>query len=444
MKLKTDIIIENGTLLTMNDSDDVLQNHSVVISRDKITDIGKANEIKEKYQAQTTIDATDKIIMPGLINTHTHTGMTLLRGFADDLPLQIWLNKYVFPTEAHFVSPEFVKTSLQLAMLEMILSGTTTFNDMYFYQKNNAEIISEMGMRAMLSESVANFPVPGNENFKTALKYSQEFIDQYKNHELIIPAVAVHAPFTATQEILQATKDVANQNNVSFNIHLSETDWETQTIKERHNLTSTQWLHKLNILDSKTIAAHAIHLTPQDIEIIKKQDVGIAHNPECNMKISSGIAPIPTYLNNNIKVGIGTDGAASNNNLDLLEEIHTMALLHKVATAEPTVLPAKECLKIATIKGAKVIGMENEIGSIEKGKKADIITINTDAPHAIPLYDPYSAIVYALNSNDVNDSIINGNLIMQNRKIIDADINQIKNKAQETSLLLKEELKKIL
>ncbi len=430
MKIKADTIIENGLLLTINNENEILPDSSIVISEDRIIDIDNAKKISSLYEAKNYINAEQKIVMPGFINTHTHSGMTLLRGFADDLPLQIWLERYIFPAEARFINKNFVETSLKLAMIEMILSGTTTFNDMYFFQKNAAETVIEVGMRALLSESIANFPVPGNPSFKDALKYSEEFIEQYQNNKLITPCVGVHTPFTSNKEILQKAKELAKNKNTLFNIHLAETQWETDTINKQYGKSPTQWLHDLGILDAQTIAVHSVHLSPKDIEIFKNQNVKVAHNPECNMKISSGAAPISTYLEKGIKVGLGTDGAASNNNLDLFEEMHTMALLHKLITGNPTTLPASECVRIATMGGAEVIGMEKEIGSLEKGKKADIITLKLDSPHAVPMYNPYSTIVYSLNSNDVNDSIINGRIIMKDRKILSTDTQKIMHDAK--------------
>jgi 5-methylthioadenosine/S-adenosylhomocysteine deaminase len=425
MKQKADIIIKGGIIITVNPENKILENHAIAVHNGNISDIGPRSEIVNKYEATETLYADKKIVMPGLINTHTHSAMTVFRGFADDMPLKKWLMEYIFPVEARFTTEDMVSKGMRLALAEMLLSGTTTFNDMYFFQDAAAQAVKAFGMRAVLSESVADFPVPGSPTYKDSLEYTKTLISKYKNDPLITVAAAVHAPYTSNPEILNAAKSLAEEHNLLMNIHISETQWEVQTIKERHGKSSVKFLDDLNFLNSRTIGAHSVHLSEEDMAVYKKRGTGVAHNPECNMKIASGAAPIPQYLKEGIKVGLGTDGVASNNNLDLFEEMHSMALLHKLNTQDPTVLSAREAVRIATMGGARVLGMEDKIGSLEVGKKADIITLDIDNPGAVPMYDPYSVLVYSLNGSDVRDSIINGRLLMKDRQILHCDVQKI-------------------
>ncbi|MEA2041438.1 MAG: amidohydrolase [Bacteroidota bacterium] len=424
-KKSTDLIIKDGLTVTVNPKEDVLQNASIVIKHGLILDIDTPETIDGKYTAPQTIDASKKIVMPGLVNTHTHSAMTVFRGFADDIPLRAWLMDNIFPLEERFVSPKMVKTGMSLAIAEMIMSGTTTFNDMYYYQGDAADIVKKMGMRALLTESIADFKVPNSKDYLESIKYSKALAENYKNDSLITIGASVHAPYTSNPEILLAVKEFTDSNNLIFDIHVAETQWEIETIQKKYGKSPVKFLDDLRILNQRTVAAHSIHLNSEDIEIYKNRQVGVAHNPECNMKISSGISPVPQFLANGIKVGLGTDGAASNNNLDMFEEMHTMALLHKLSSGNPTTLTARQAVRIATMGGAEVLGMENEIGSIEKGKKADIITLDIDNVRATPMYDPYSALVYSLNGSDVCDSVIDGKLVMQGGSLVHNSLEEV-------------------
>jgi len=440
MKQNADIIIKGGTILSVNSEDEILNNHAIAIHNGIITAIAPTAEIEKNYEVEETLNADKKIVMPGLINTHTHSAMTVFRGFADDMPLQKWLMEYIFPVEARFTTEDMVYKGMRLALAEMLLSGTTTFNDMYYFQDAAAQAVKAFGMRAVLSESIADFPVPGSPTYRQSLDYTKALITKYKNDPLITIAAAVHAPYTSTPEILYAAKDLSDRHNLLMNIHIGETQWEVETIKKRHGKSSVKFLDDLNFLNQRTIAAHSVHLSEEDMAVYQKRGTGVAHNPECNMKIGSGAAPVPQYLKAGIKVGLGTDGVASNNNLDLFEEMHSMALLHKLTSQDPTVLSAREAVRIATAGGARVLGMEDKIGSLEIGKKADIITVDIDNPRAVPMYDPYSVLVYSLNGSDVTDSIVNGCLLVKNKQLIDIDLQEIMQEASDCAEKIKSEL----
>jgi 5-methylthioadenosine/S-adenosylhomocysteine deaminase len=372
----------------------------------------------KKYSAETVIDTKNKIVMPGLVNSHTHIAMTIFRGLADDIKLQDWLHNYIFPVEAEFVNPETVKIGSQLAMIEMLHSGTTTFNDMYFFEDEVAKAAKEIGIRAFLCESLINFKTPNSKTPEEGIKYIKMLADKYKNDNLITVALSVHSPYTCSSELIVKAKKFADNNNLFYQIHVAETKWEFDTIMSQYNLTPVEYLDSLGVLDDKTIAAHCVWLTENDIKILAERKVGIAHNPECNMKISSGVAPIPELLLAGAEVGLGTDGVASNNNLNMFEEMHTMSLLHKLNKMNPIVVPAETIVRVGTIGSANVLGMANQIGSLEIGKKADIIIIDVNKANTTPIFNVYSTIVYSLSGTDVNDVIINGEIIMRNKNIL--------------------------
>lgn len=435
MEIKeVDIEIRNASILTMDDECRIFLNSSLIIDRGIIIDIAETSSLQTNYKPAKIIDAKGKLVMPGLINAHTHAAMTIFRGVADDIPLKEWLYERIFPLEARFVNIETVKTGTALAIAEMILSGTTTFCDMYFFEDEIANIASNAGIRAVLSEGVIDFSSPNAKTPEDGLKYTESLISKWANHPLVSIAVAAHSPYSCSPDLLKKTKALADKHNLSFNIHLAETKWEIDTIYKTFRLTPTKYLNKLGILSDNVIAAHSVHLTDDDIKLLVDNNVGVAHNPQCNMKLASGIAPINELLKCNVKVGLGTDGVASNNNLNMFDEMNTMALLHKVSNNNPTVLDAKTAVKIATNGSAKVLGLFNDIGSIEKGKKADIIIIDLDKPHLIPLYNYYSHIAFSMNGSEVDTVIINGKLVMENRKLLTMDIEKIKKDANELAI----------
>ncbi len=440
--ISADIIIEHATLLTQDTNHSILKNASIVISHGRIIDIGPSDSISLKYNAARTIEGKNKLVMPGLVNTHTHVSMNLFRGYSDDQPLHDWLYKYIFPLEAKFVNARNVRIGAQLAMVEMLKSGTTVFNDMYYYEDEVAKAAKEIGMRGIVCEGLISFPVPNAKNYKEGLAYIEKLIKKYKGDSLITVGVSVHSPYTCTSQLIKDAWALADKYKVPFNIHLAETKWEVDTIKKAFNFTPVQYLNSLGALSENVIAAHCVYLTDEDIAIMAEKKAGVAHNPECNMKICSGVAPVPAMLKKGLKVGLGTDGAASNNNLDMFQAMYTAALLHKLSTNEPTVMNAQEVVDMATINGAKVLGMDKLIGSLEKGKAADMIIIDLKRPEVYPLYDNiYSSIVYSMNSSAVNTVIINGKVVMDNRKILNIDEDKLLDEVQLLADSISKEMK---
>lgn len=442
LKLKeVNTIITNGIIVTVDSAGTIFPNGAIAIDGDQIIAIGNNNDVMSKYRSNNVIDAKGKIVMPGLINCHTHLSMTLFRGLADDLELQDWLTKYIFPAEAEFMNAESVELGAQLAMIEMIRTGTTTFNDMYFYEDIVAQVAKKVGMRGVVSESLIDFPVPNSKTAEDGISHIRKLAAKYKNDSLITVGLAVHSPYTCGPELLKRAKEIAAELKLNYHIHVAETKWEVDTIYKLYKLTPVQYLDKLGVLGQNTIAAHSVWLTDNDIEIFAKRGVSVAHNPECNMKLSSGAAPIERMGELNCNVALGTDGVASNNNLNMFEELHTMALLAKLSTGKPTSIPAEKAIRIATINGAKALGLMNKIGSLEVGKKADIILINVNRPNTTPLYNVYSTLVYSVNANDVTDVIINGKFVMQNSILLNINEDEVMNKVRIRARAIAKKLK---
>ena len=416
-----DIIIANAWIVTMDNEYRLIEDGAVVICNDSILAIGTSEEILSKYNAPKIYDGKQRIVMPGLINTHTHSPMNIFRGFADDLPLHEWLYAHIFPIEGEFITKENVKLGAKLAIAEMLMSGTTTFNDMYYYGDEIAKIAEKAGIRAVITEGLIDFAVPNSETPEHGISYTENMIKKWAGHELITIGVATHAPYSSSAELIIKSKELADKYNVPFNIHVAETRKEYDQTMEEHGLSPVAYLHSLGVLGENVVMAHGIHITSEDIALIAKYGVGIAHNPVCNMKLASGVAPIPELLAAGAKVGLGTDGVASNNNLDMFSEINTAALLHKINSNDPTVMDARTVVEIATVGGARVLGMEDKIGSIEVGKKADIILLDLSKPHSHPLYNVYSQLVYSMKSTDVETVIINGQVVMDNNNVINID-----------------------
>jgi len=356
--------------------------------------------------------------------------MTLFRGLADDLPLNTWLNEHIFPAEKENINSESVRYGTLLACSEMLLSGTTTCCDGYFLEEIVAEAVNDSGMRAVLGQGVIDFPAPGvadpSENIKTAEEFTKKWLGVSPN---IIPSIFCHSPYTCSTRTLKDAKTAANNKGLLFQIHVSETKQEHNQIQSEHRMTPIEYLDSIGILDANTLLAHCVWIDDHDIEIIAKQNAKISHNPESNMKLAAGIAPVPDFLEAGITVGLGTDGCASNNNLDLFREMNVAAKLHKVNTLDPTIMDARTVLKMATIEGAKAIGLDKKIGSIEIGKLADLIVIDTNSPHLVPMYDPVSHIVYTIRGSDVRDVFIGGKMIIRNKKLLTIDIARVMEKA---------------
>jgi 5-methylthioadenosine/S-adenosylhomocysteine deaminase len=428
---QADIIIKNGTILTLDSKNSIFENGFLCIRGDSISKIGTGTPAS--VTAEKIIDARGGLILPGLVNCHTHAAMSLFRGLADDLPLMEWLNNYIFPAERH-MDAEFVYTGTLLALAEMILSGTTTFCDMYLFEDQVARAARKAGVRCLVGEVLYDFPSPNYGPVEKGLVYTESLIQKWHKDPLVSIAVEPHSLFTCSSKLLTASNELALKYKVPVIIHVAETLTEVSEIKEKYGKTPVKYLDSLGLLGPHLIADHCVHIEDADIKTLAVNGVKVVHNPESNMKLASGIAPIPQMLSQGVTIGLGTDGCASNNNLDLFSEMDTAAKLHKVNTLDPTVMDALSVLKMATIHGARVLGLEDVTGSLEVGKKADVIVIDTHKPHLTPMYNAASHLVYAARGNDVIHSIINGQPVMEDRKLLTLDIAEIITQARETSI----------
>lgn len=428
---RADLIIRGGTVVTMDSSFSVIENGALAIRGERIIAVGSATDIASKYFAARTIDARGKVVMPGLINTHTHVPMVLFRGIADDLMLMEWLQKYIFPAEAKNVDEQFVRWGTRLGCLEMIRGGTTTYVDMYYFEDAVAEETARAGMRAILGETVIDFPVPDNKTWDAAMAYMEKFVAKWKGHSLITPAIAPHAPYTVSTDHLKQTHEFSVRHKIPLVTHILEDYSEVTQIKDKYGATSVAYLDQIGFLDERVIAAHMVWPSDEEIKTLAARGVGVGHCPQSNMKLAAGVAPVPKMLKAGVAVGLGTDGAASNNDLSMWEEIDTAAKLHKLISKDPTVLSAREALAMATITGARAIDLDREIGSIEEGKRADIILVSMNGIHQAPIYNVYSHLVYATKASDVETVIINGRVVMHNRRVMTIDETMVRMKARE-------------
>ncbi|MBT9440074.1 MAG: amidohydrolase family protein [Desulfobacterales bacterium] len=419
----SDMLVLNGTLLTMDSRGTQFKNGAVAIEGEKIVALGSADDFSS-WNASRIIDARGGIIMPGLVNAHTHAAMTCFRGLADDLPLMTWLNDYIFPAEAK-LDYEKVYCGTLLACAEMIISGTTCFCDMYLFEDAVACAAKHAGMRAVVGEVLYDFPSPNYGPIEQGFAYTEMLIEKWKNDSLITIAVEPHSPYLCSPDLLKRASFLAEKNNIPLVIHVSETRYEVQTSKEKHGLTPVGFLADLDVLSPNLLACHCVALTDEDISLLQRFDVKVSHNPESNMKLASGIAPIPELLKAGVCVGLGTDGCASNNDLDIFLEMDTAAKLHKVNTFDPTVMDAYTVLKMCTIDGARSLGLDDITGSLEPGKRADIIIIDTHKPHLTPMYNPISHLVYAVKGSDVTTSIINGKIVMEDGRLLTLKLEDI-------------------
>jgi 5-methylthioadenosine/S-adenosylhomocysteine deaminase len=426
-----DILIKNGTILTMDPQNSLLINGIVAINGDSISYIGQMeNDIL--VNAKRVIDAKGGIIMPGLVNGHTHAAMTLFRGLADDLPLMEWLNNYIFPAESK-IDSDFVYTGTLLACAEMILSGTTTFCDMYLFEGDAAKACKAAGMRSLMGEVLYDFNSPNYGSLENGFRFTEWLMNRWQDDPLISIAVEPHSLFTCSPKLLLEANELALRHQTPLIIHLAETEDESKYIEKTFGKRPVEHLNELGVLGPHLIACHCVHLNSEEIKLLCDKGVRVIHNPESNMKLSSGIAPVSEMILSGIKVGIGTDGCASNNDLDLMSEMDTAAKLHKIRTMDPTAMDALTVLKMATIGGAKALGMDSSIGSLEVGKKADLIIIDINKPHLTPMYNPYSHIVYSARGSDVVHSIINGRLVMYERELLTINIQSLMEKANSLS-----------
>lgn len=427
--INCDLIIKGKYLLPMDDALRVINDGTVVISGSNIIAVGKQVDLAGKYKAKEVINAGNGIIMPGLINTHTHVAMTYFRGLADDLPLKEWLEEHIWPAEAKYMDENFVARSSTLACLEMLKSGTTALNNMSFFEEVIADVVIKSGIRAVLSEGMLKFPTPSCQTANETINKTIDLLKKFKDNCLIDVFFGPHSVYACEKKFLLKVKNLSDKRNIPIHIHVSETKKEVEDCQQEHGLTPVAYLDKLGLLGKNTIAAHSIWLGEDDIMIYKDRGVKVSHCPISNMKLASGVAPIAKMIKHGIIVGLGTDSAASNNTLDMFSEMRACALLHKVQNLDPTILPAREVVRMATVNGARVIGLDKNIGSLETGKKADIITINLDKPHLQPLYDPYSHLAHCVEAQDVSNVIINGRVVMKNRKVRTIDEEKVLSEA---------------
>lgn len=421
-KQAIDLLLTNGHVVTMDRDTNLYPDGAVAIKDNLIVAVGPAAEIGSTYEAKTTIDCQDCIISPGLINAHTHVPMTLLRGLADDLRLDVWLYGYMMPVEREFVDYDFSYTGTLLACAEMIRSGVTTFCDMYYHETEVARATAEVGMRAVLAQTILKFPSPDATNYDESLDFCRHFIEQWLHHPLITPAVGPHAPYTATPDMLQNCVALATEYDVPIHIHVAETALEQKNSREQYNATVVPWLEQYDLFKAKIIAAHCVHLEDNEMHTLYQYHAGIAHCPSSNLKLASGIAKIQRMVDLGLHVGIGTDGPASNNDLDMFEEVRLAAFLQKGAYGDPTLLPAKTTWALATIDGARALHLDHLTGSLEAGKRADVTVISANRPHQLPHFgrDPeavYAQLVYATKATDVRDVIVDGQILLRNHEL---------------------------
>jgi 5-methylthioadenosine/S-adenosylhomocysteine deaminase len=418
-----DLLIKNGILLTMDGEDRRFDRGAVAVSGHTIAAVGSEAEVAAEGAART-LDARGGIIMPGLVNTHTHAAMTLFRGLADDLPLMEWLQEHIFPAEAR-LNEEKVYAGSTLACAEMILSGTTCFCDMYLFEGAVARAARDAGVRAVVGEVLYDFPSPHYGTIEQGFAYTEALIEKWRGDPLVTIAVEPHSPYLCAPDLLKRAEAISQAHNIPLVIHISETQGEVDQMMERYGKTPVGHLAGLGLLSPRLLACHCVALTDTDIALLRDHGVKVAHNPESNMKLASGIAPVPRLLEAGVCVALGTDGCSSNNNLDLFGEMDTAAKLHKVHTLDPTVLDANSVLRMATIDGARALGLGDITGSLEPGKRADIIVIDTDKPHLTPLYHPESHLVYAVRGSDVAATIIDGRVVMADRQLTTIDLDAL-------------------
>lgn len=431
-----DLLLTNAIVLTMDEHLNKYEPGGVAVQGDKILAVGPESEMKATIHAREIVDCGGKVLMPGLVNAHTHVPMTLLRGLADDLRLDVWLMGYMMPVEREFVSPDFVKLGTQLACAEMIRSGVTCFADMYYFEESIAAATAAAGMRAVCSQTVLKFPTPDAQFFEESLAMARDFIQRWKGHPLIVPSVAPHAPYTCTPEILRSTAELAIEFDVPLHIHIAETALEVENMRKDEGMPVVPYIKKLGLLDAKVLAAHCVHIDQGEIRTLQHVGAGIAHNPSSNLKLSSGMAPIKRMLDIGCNVGIGTDGPASNNDLDMFEEMRLAAFMAKGVSGDPTTLPASTTLLMATRLGAQALHIGDICGSIKPGKRADLALVNITNLHNSPRFSRdtqslYAQIVYASKASDVSDVMINGAWVMRDKKLETLDEDALITNCQE-------------
>jgi 5-methylthioadenosine/S-adenosylhomocysteine deaminase len=420
--MRYDTVFFNGCVITVNPAFDIIEDGVVCILGGVIERVEKRGGDIAGYRAAERIDAGGGLILPGLVNCHVHLPMSLFRGLADDLPLAEWLSGHIFPAEERFLDPSAVGTGTRLSLLEMLLSGTTACCDGYFYEDAVAEAALDAGIRAVLAQGVIDFPAPGIPDPEENVEAAAGFVSRWQGvSDLITPSIFCHSPYTCSEKTLFRAKEAAARAGVRFQIHAAETAGEAEEIRASRGASPVAYLDRLGVLDPETVVSHAVWVDGEDIDILAASGAAVAHSPESNMKLAAGIAPVPRFVQAGIRVGLGTDGCASNNNLDLFAEMDTAAKLHKVSALDPTVLDARQVLRMATIEGARAIGLDHLAGSIEPGKAADLIVLDTRRPHLTPMYHPESHLVYSARGADVRDVFVDGRARVRNRELVGQD-----------------------
>jgi 5-methylthioadenosine/S-adenosylhomocysteine deaminase len=436
MTPKVDLILYNAHILTMDEEYTQYRHGAIAVSGDKIVAVGEQDEVRRAYEAEQSLDCGGKILMPGLVNAHTHVPMTLLRGLSDDLRLDVWLMGYMMPVEREFVSPEFCRLGTLIACAEFIRSGVTSFADMYYFEDDVAQATADAGLRGVLGQTVMKYPTPDAPSYEEALSMARAFIEKWKGHPLIVPAVSPHAPYTCTPDLLRATAELAREFDVPLHTHIAETAFEVENMRNENGMPVVPYVKKQGLFEAKVLAAHCVHIDEGEMRTLLHAGAGVAHNPSSNLKLASGLAPVTKMRETGLNVGIGTDGPASNNDLDMFEEVRLAAFIAKTQSNDPTSIPAREALAMATRLGAAAMHIGDITGSLEVGKRADLILVDLNPLHNSPRFErspdnAYSQIVYAAKSTDVTDLMVNGRWLMTERKLLTLDEADLLRQADE-------------
>jgi 5-methylthioadenosine/S-adenosylhomocysteine deaminase len=430
-KERVDFIVKGDYILPMTDDRPPLLGGAAAVKDGFILDVAHSDYIEERYASPEIVGGRGKAVLPGLVNTHTHAAMVFFRGMSDDLPLKEWLEEHIWPAESKWLSPDFVMDATELACLEMIKAGVTVYHDMYFFEDASAEAIKKLGMRAVLGSGVLDFPTAAGNNAEDYLKKAEDFITRWRDDELITPSIAPHAPYTCSPETYRKAYEIAERYSTPIHTHLSETRWEVEEIRKRYGKTPVDLLASRGLLNDRVLAAHCVWITDEEIDILAEKGVSVSHCIESNLKLASGIAPVVKMLNAGVRVTFGTDGAASNNDLNILSEMSTSAKLHKAVSEDPTALSAHTALLMATRWGTEALGLGDSVGSLEKGKRADMIIVDLNKPHLTPIYDICSHLVYSAKSSDVEAVMVNGRLLLNGYRLTTAEEDEIIIKARE-------------
>jgi 5-methylthioadenosine/S-adenosylhomocysteine deaminase len=428
-----DMLVLGGTVLTMEPGTAPIRSGAVAVADGRIAAVGPAEELLELAPSGDVLNAGNCLVLPGLVNTHSHLAMTLLRGLADDLPLMRWLEEHIWPAEKEYMNRDTVRLGTELAVAEQLLAGITTTTDMYFFGDEVSAVLVEAGMRGVVAESLIGFPTPRCATTEEMLAKQRELLEAYRDHPLITPSVAAHAPYSVQAADLVSEAELAEEFEVPMQIHLAETSWEVEKLLAEKELSPVAYLADLGVLTERTVAAHCVHVSSEDIALLADFEVGVSHNPVSNLKLASGVSPVPALVEAGVKLGLGTDGTASNNTLDLLRDMQLAALLHKGISGDPTALPARTMLEMVTSRGAQVLGLDSKIGTLSEGREADIVCIAVDGPHTAPMYDPYSHLVFAARAADVRHVMVRGKVLVRNRKLQTLDRERIEAQAREFS-----------